>query len=362
MGKEPWRSISLGIVRSPEVRLSVREARESPCDSCETVPCCSHLPLHSFRVENMIGFDHARYLLNFDRIELGISASGQWQVYYRYPCRFLERSSFRCKLHGSPEQPSVCEHYNPYSCWYRRTLQRGETDGFVRIDRTRLEALGEQIVFDRDRNIVDVPDWSTLCKTVAKLDSVRLVEGDENIGVDPQRTAWQRQVVERSAPERPAELRRFAQLRDPCTGCGAHCCRVLMFPIPTPETYGSLDYLKFSLGFPGVEIGVSDEGWSIVVSTTCRHLRDDRCSVYGRSERPILCSYYDASHCAYKPQFSVPRPESLLRLQLEDFATLAGSVEFDDQGAITNLPTKNELRDLIEQGWRAAAGAQPGER
>src|SRR5947208_9095911 len=80
---------------------------EYPCDSCNA-PCCTYLPLHSFNVTHMRELDHARYLLNFPRIEVGINANGGWGVYYRYPCRFLNRETALCTIYGSTERPSIC--------------------------------------------------------------------------------------------------------------------------------------------------------------------------------------------------------------------------------------------------------------
>src|SRR5262245_49577712 len=125
MTKEPWRSVSLPMADRPLPRLSLGQAKEastSPCTTCSGAPCCTYLPLHRFRIEDNNKSDHARYVLNFDRIELGLHASGDWDVYYRGPCRFLDGDRYLCRLIDTPAQPRVCRDFDPYGCWYRTHL------------------------------------------------------------------------------------------------------------------------------------------------------------------------------------------------------------------------------------------------
>jgi hypothetical protein len=104
----PWNSIKESLVSQQTGQvLAHSDALASPCMSCDTAPCCTHLPLNTFKVTNLIELDHARYLLNFDRIELGISSSGSWSAYYAYPCRFLDRETFCCTVHDTETQPRI---------------------------------------------------------------------------------------------------------------------------------------------------------------------------------------------------------------------------------------------------------------
>ena len=103
----------------PDRRLTLQEARSSPCATCPTSPCCTHLPLHTFHVENMRGLDHAQYLLNFDHIEVGLSQTGEWSAYYRYPCRFLNPDDVQCTIHETVLQWDSDEDFSNHvcACW-----------------------------------------------------------------------------------------------------------------------------------------------------------------------------------------------------------------------------------------------------
>ncbi|KAB2898507.1 MAG: hypothetical protein F9K40_11340 [Kofleriaceae bacterium] len=357
MGKQPWLNILAGTV-APEVReLGFAEALESPCATCKTAPCCTYLPLHRFPVDTMLALDHARYLLNFDRIELGMAASGEWSAYYRFPCRHLERATFRCTVHDTAAQPDICKNFNPYACWYKRALRSPVSDGFLRIDRPRIEYIVERTVFDEQRNIVAVPSWDELSEAFRTMPCDEQSYDEAEIGKDVVLDRWREQVIsaasltrkERNEPE-PRTVG-YDDLDEPCTDCAAWCCSTLVFPHGFPSTRTNLDYLRFTLGFPGIEVGVHDGGWSIIVKTRCRHLRGNRCGVFGKPERPLLCRYYDAHACAYKVHFGEERPAGYVRVRLEEFSTLAGLFRFDPSGAVVELPAAERVRTAIETSW-----------
>jgi hypothetical protein len=132
-----------------------------------------------------------------------------------------------------------------------------------------------------------------------------------------------------------------------------------LFPRDVPRRTSDVDYLRFLLGFPGLELGISDKGWFVVVKSTCRHLVDNRCSIYGQPERPLRCGYYDEWDCTYKSRFGTPRPKEFLRLRLEQFAWLAECFEFNDEGDIIYFPALSDVRHHVEGRWRQAGAVRP---
>ena len=155
------------------------------------------------------------------------------------------------------------------------------------------------------------------------------------------------------AAERADPTYGYADLADPCSGCAAHCCTAVVFPHAIPTTRAGLDYLRFCLGFPGIEVGVGDDTWSLIVRTRCRHLVGTRCSVYGTAERPLLCGYYDAGRCSYRAHFGQSRPAGFLRVTLAEFPALSECFRFDELGNTVELMLADDIREHIEAGWRA---------
>jgi hypothetical protein len=352
----PWNSIAEGVVASDAGPRRYLEALASPCATCATSPCCTYLPLHTFKVRTLMELDHAVYLLNFDRIELGLSPSGDWGVYYRYPCRFLERSDFSCRIHNTPEQPQICIHYNPYQCWYKRVLTKSVSEDFLRVDRSRLEYIVGLFTFDDAGAIVEAPDWATLVEGVAGLPPAPPERAADPPGEDEATRRWKELALlgaNGQSEETPTYA--YTDLANPCDGCQAYCCRTLAFPTDVPGTRSGLDFLRFALGFPGVELAVADGAWSLVVRTTCRHLEGNRCSIFGRPERPLLCKYYDAWKCTYKAHFGLPRPTGFLRVRLEEFPWLAECFRFDEHGTMAQLLPTESIREHIEARWKEQA-------
>jgi Fe-S-cluster containining protein len=340
--------------RVPGHRLSLEEARTSPCQTCATSPCCTHVPLQTFQIHTLRDLDHAVYLLNFERIVLGLSSAGDWSVYYHHPCRFLDRTNpqnYLCTLHDTAMQPRICVNYNPYSCWYKRALTPLPNPEFLVVDRGRMEIILDRLRFDEARNLVETPDWATL---TAEWSRVPLAP-PEGAGGPEEDEVFDRWLEETAGglPPEPARPRAYGDFIDPCTGCGAWCCKTLVFPHGRPSARKNLDYLQFVLGFPGLEVGVSDGDWVIVVRTRCRHLtRDNRCGVFGQPERPSLCRYFDAAGCSYVAQFGTARPRGFLRVRLEQFFWLVESLRFNPDGTLMELPSTERLRNDIEERWR----------
>lgn len=348
----PLKTSQIETQPSPSGRLLTLDQirQEYPCDNC-SAPCCSYLPLHTFNVSNIRELDHALYLLNFPRIELGLSATGEWGVYYRYPCRFLNREKGLCSIYGDELRPSICAHYSPYSCWYKRVIGPNVHESFLRLNRTRIEALVEQLTFDEDHNIVGIPDWATICSIFEKLPLTE--EFDEDFDEeDPVFERWLYEAAYEASKQEVVETGySYKSLINPCTDCSAFCCKYLVFPQAMPTTRVNLDYLQFVLGFPGIEIGVSDGDWFVIVQTRCQHLLENRCSIFGKPERPQICTFYDAHGCQYVAQFGVPRPRDFMRVKLEQFYWLVEPMEFDKYGNITYMPSAEALRGHIEQEW-----------
>lgn len=287
----------------PAGGLSFDDAMVSPCQSCATSPCCRFMPLRTMTVETLMDLDYCRYLLNFDGMELGLRSDGRWSVSLHRACGNLDPSTMGCTVHGTDAQPHICVHYNEYSCWYRSALSDEGRPDHIRINRARLEAILPAVVFDDERRITAVPAWEWLQET---LDAIPLDEPAPQPG-----------PAEVAPPDGQA-----AAMDEPCATCSAPCCSTLTFPVDRSPTLATYDRLRFSLGYPDVELAVGPKGWAIAVHTTCRHLVDGRCAAYGTPERPLRCSYYDAYTCTYKAAFEGdpdPGYQRVTRDQLDAF-------------------------------------------
>jgi len=339
--------------------LSHREARQPPCLSCTTSPCCTYLLLSTIEFNTLLDVDHATFLLNFDGIVLALGTAGRTaQVYWHQSCGFLDVPNGLCTVHSSPIQPAVCVQYNAHSCGYRQAFTTDTHPEHPLLDRERMAWMAERMVFGDDRRVVSVPGWDEVLEAFGSMPMERRPAPPPE--PDPMIEEWRSIVLSPKGSDSDGRpLRHFAdpQVSDPCQGCGAWCCKALVFNRGLPGDAAQLEFLRYCLGFPGVELGVSADSWAVIVRTTCRHLEGNRCTVFGTNERPLKCGYYDALGCGYRGHFGVPRPDDIVRVRREQFGVVADSLVFDNLGRIVAIPPLELLRDRLEDNERAVAGA-----
>lgn len=338
--------------------LTYRAALEPPCLECATSPCCTYLLLRDFQLDTIMDVDYASFLLNFDGIVLGLQPDRKVDVYLYQPCGNLDVGSGLCRVHNTNLQPAVCVHYKSHTCSYRHVFTTDLHHDKPLLDWRRMAWLAEQILFDDDRKVVGFPDWDEVLGAFADLPTER--RPAKLHGQDPVLEQWRAVVLSQKAESEEAtsgSFHRFSDsaVTDPCGGCGAWCCKTLVFDRGTPGDASQMEFLRYCIGFPNVEIGVAENGWAVIVHTTCRHLSGNRCSVYGQPERPLKCGYYDALSCAYRGHFGVPVPDDVVRVARHQFSTVADSIVFDELGRIVAIPPLSVLRERVVQAERAAA-------
>jgi hypothetical protein len=295
--------------------------------------------LPEFTAPDLEGLDWARYLLNFEGIRILLTKSGRWIPYWRQACRYFDRHGHLCTVHGTDLQPHTCVSYDPFTCYYRKTFPAQENDEQVWLDRRRLEAVLTAVQVDERRAIV-LPPFEELRQILATVPLAPLPELPALPDPGP---------ASREGESERREGLRFADaaVQSPCEGCAAYCCTRLLVPVGVPPDATLVEYLRYALGFPGVELVVQDDGWSLAMPSTCRHLDGTRCGVYGKDERPFRCEYYDAWTCVYRDTFA-PGPGGSLRLRYEDLPVLLARCEFDDRGRLVQAPVAAELSATLD--------------
>jgi len=353
------RTVPLRLRPTPgDELLTYEEALRSPCDSCGPAPCCTTLQVEEFTMAHLEDLDYAKFLLGFDGIELVLLANGRWRVHFHAACRLLD-TAHRCTVHGTEAQPHICRDYDAYACSYRPLWVEGDETGAFRIDERRLAVLSAEIGFDHRRRIATLPPWEWMAETFRAL-------GPAEVASAARASSATAPTSDPAAPAagRPGTRRlRFLdpEVQDPCASCAAWCCTRLVFPIPTPERLAQLDFVRFALGFPGVEVSIDEDGWALVLATRCRHLRGTRCSLYGAPERPLHCSSFSALGCRYPANFGDGGPTDGVRLGFDQLEVLLGLATVE--GTTVRPPSVAALRDAgvgLGTGAGGPLGAGPG--
>jgi hypothetical protein len=136
---------------------------------------------------------------------------------------------------------------------------------------------------------------------------------------------------------------------NPCDGCEAPCCRVVVFPQKQPQTFLEIDYFRYILGFSTMEVLVDSSGeWSVIVHDTCRHFDTEthRCTVHGTPRQPRICSTYPPEPCWYKHGFTGADPPDMIRFDAPTFERVLEELMFDDEGWIVRAPDWDHMKSM----------------
>lgn len=281
---------------------------KSPCSTCSTSPCCTHLPVYRFRMENRKHAEFAVELLRHERIEIGLYESGWWMVYYQAPCRFLDLENSKCTVHGTPRKPQICASYSPVRCWYRRVFAADISPDFIRFDLARFQRLAALLRYDESGGVESAPEWEEMLALFSDLPLPDAGKGVHRIPVGAPDAALVHSAPRALAPAGvspvPAQLDPLGvvslNLADqtsprvlPSVADGAGVAlesptptTQLIFPMRTPERPQDFDLLKFRLGFPGVRVGISEAGWVLVIQCQ-RWSRNDERTLLQRRARSL---------------------------------------------------------------------------
>src|SRR6266540_7447207 len=148
---------------------------------------------------------------------------------------------------------------------------------------------------------------------------------------------------------------------NPCSGCQAPCCQLVMIPYRPPVTFMDIDYIKYLLNFPAIDLAVAKTGdWSILIRDTCQHFDREThlCNVHGTDEKPLTCRNYNQYQCWYKPNFSLLQPRDIYIINKENFADWLELISFDENGEITSAPDFEQATALFSSA-KASARAEP---
>jgi Fe-S-cluster containining protein len=138
--------------------------------------------------------------------------------------------------------------------------------------------------------------------------------------------------------------------QNPCAGCSAPCCRVLLVPHPTPTTFMDLDYIRYVVGFHRAQMILNNDGrWQLLVEQACRLLDPEtsQCTVHGTPRQPKTCVFFNPYRCWYKRNFdNRQRAPELIRVDMDKLEAILPHVRFDEDGNILEIPKWESIRDL----------------
>lgn len=330
----------------------------SPCFSCQTSPCCSHLELTSFPIRTQAELDQALYFSNFSNIDTTLSADWRCTAYFLSRCKNLTAEG-GCAVHNQPEQPLICVNYSPYKCFYSKTMtNKAEPKADLLWMDSQRWLLLQQWLYSEQEALPFYPAWQEV--------QVRLLRSIYQGAAPYQQSAaiidtpyanwliW----AEGQTQQLPVVTKyNLAQYRSICNSCSSWCCTFLSVPLKQPTEFKDIDYIRYCLNFEGTQVAITDAGWSLLVKTTCRHLQNNQCSIYQQPERPRICRYYPEQDCYYRKTIAQPNTAQYLRLAQAEFELMTDLFHFQEQGQLFPLPDVAGIKAHVEQQLAESAEA-----
>lgn len=139
---------------------------------------------------------------------------------------------------------------------------------------------------------------------------------------------------------------------NPCEGCPAPCCKMLLTPQQLPQTIRDIDHMRYSILFENSEIALSSGGdWSLIKWQNCTLLEQKKCtcSVHGTSKQPLICKDFSPHQCWYKRNFVKGESQSdIYRLNRQRFEIWIEEIAFDELGVITSFPDFEQIRKKLD--------------
>ncbi len=346
--ESPWSSLTASLNYTPPPLGE----RASPCDGCFSA-CCWVVQLLQSVPLTFTEFDFLRFCAGFERIEVGVNPAGTWVVNYRAPCRHL-KADFKCELHGSPEKPLVCQRYDENHCMYRHAFLGPASQQYLRMDLGRLDRFLSLVTFDAVGRVHTIPEREALLAALA--DVPPPAPRPKAAAIPGRRLAggarWDRERLRPTAQlptpeERPLTFAETAA--SPCVRCAAPCCQVLVFDHQTPESVNAVDFMEYMLGFPGLELALTDAGWKTVVHSTCQHFDLERlaCGIWTDPSRPAICGSYDAHKCAYRNWLMEPQQTRFVRLDHAAFQRVRRHFAYGPDGEVLVTMSVAQLEAIL---------------
>ncbi len=151
----------------------------------------------------------------------------------------------------------------------------------------------------------------------------------------------------------PTRSKNFFEVSEdnPCHGCAAPCCRMLLIPHPTPTSYMDLDYIRYMVAFEKVQMLLNRDGhWQIQIEQVCQLLdrETNLCTVHNTPKKPKTCVFFNPYRCWYKRNFTVDNPPDIIRIDIQAIETILAHVRFDEQGNILEIPQWEFSKDLVD--------------
>lgn len=297
----------------------------SPCSSCTETPCCKNLPLSGLWLERQSDFIALLTSSCHEGFFPALKKSGEWVLYLSRNCGYLDRENGKCLIHKSQSQSLICKSYDAHRCWYIDAFSRDRYSTLIPFTTEML------IWFEKKYSLIEngfsfAPGWQELCES-----AFDYCKGSP-----------------------------FPELRDNTSGGAFFSSHTLSFrksreekylflpPYKRAEHASHFELIAFRLGFPGVNLAVSDNVWAFVINTSlCKPKMDLVRKEYYPAIGHRDCRYSFESLVKESWPFS-ETGEQWVIINRQNLELLKSITAFDASGRVKKLPSTSEILYVLK--------------
>jgi hypothetical protein len=295
---------------------------DSPCSSCYGSPCCTVVPLTGLRLDSRTDFINLALLACYRNIRLCLKTTGEWSVYLDSFCKYLDPETTKCRIHSKTNQSLICKSYDAQKCWYKPAFKNNQNEEAIFFDLNRLIFLEKYTDFLNKGRIHNEVNWDELVKYIS---DIPLQMNDRISGI------------------RKIHSDHLLSFKS----CKAE--NVLFFPpFEKPSRNIHFELAIFRLGFPGINLAITDNYWSYVVSTEVEHDNLEKIKKeYFPSIKTDDCGF--SFNMLNKVKwFHSKIGDKWVVAELEHIRPLKGLMKYDYFGNITKIPSTMEILALFK--------------
>ncbi len=287
----------------------------SPCSDCDNTPCCKNLPLDILKLQNYSDMVNLQLSSVFRDIYLVLKKSGEWNLYLRRNCLFVDADSGKCLIHAMPNQSLICKSYDAHRCWYKEAF-KAHSSTLIKFTGGMLDDFEHSLTCANGKFDCESYDFDTLRSTITD---------------DFNKPVSQRRNSKRDYRQYTLS---YKKAYDPDF--------LFLPPYIKPSSINHLELAEFRLGFPGVYLAVADNCWAYLIKTSLDLKRLQIIRKNLPSVAPQDFSYSFKSFQRNSQPFS-EIGEKFVVLRKDNLPLLKSMVKTDAAGRIKRLPTTYEI-------------------
>jgi Fe-S-cluster containining protein len=252
---------------------------------------------------------------------LVLKQSGEWTIYLQRDCNFLDKTTGKCSIHGAPVQSMICKSYDAHRCWYVNAFSTEEFSTAISFNTDMLIWFEKRYKLIENNFVLDI-DWDELCRAAYE---------------------YKKNIIDIKPPTIEAWTSLTLSFKN------SRADHLLFLPpYNRPKNINHYELISFRLGFPGIQLAITDTCWAFMVQTSFnrKYLNLIQQEYYPAIGHKDGAYSFDSMMREHSP-FSEAGNQWII-LQRSDLETLKNLTIFDAAGRVLKTPSSSDILNALK--------------